>query len=62
MVTADQVISMIQAEMPNAEVNVNDLTGGGDHFEVTVVSEKICRTDPGKTASAGLPGRAISHV
>jgi stress-induced morphogen len=39
MVTADQVISMIQTEMPDAEVNVNDLTGGGDHFEVTVVSE-----------------------
>lgn len=41
MVTADQVISMIQAEMPDAEVNVNDLTGGGDHFEVTVVSDKF---------------------
>ncbi|NEQ47398.1 MAG: BolA family transcriptional regulator [Leptolyngbya sp. SIOISBB] len=38
MVTADQVISMIQAEMPDADVNVNDLTGGGDHLEVTVVS------------------------
>jgi len=41
MVTTDQVISMIQAEMPDAEVNVNDLTGGGDHLEVTVVSEKF---------------------
>ncbi|MEM6715854.1 MAG: BolA family transcriptional regulator [Cyanobacteria bacterium P01_D01_bin.6] len=39
MVTANQVISMIQAEMPDANVNVNDLTGGGDHLEVTVVSE-----------------------
>lgn len=39
MVTADQITSMIQTEMPDAEVNVNDLTGGGDHFEVTVVSE-----------------------
>lgn len=39
MVTADQVISMIQAELPDANVNVNDLTGGGDHLEVTVVSE-----------------------
>ena len=39
MVTADQVVSMIQTEMPDAEVKVNDLTGGGDHLEVTVVSE-----------------------
>ena len=39
MVTADQVVSMIQAEMSDAEVHVNDLTGGGDHFEVTVISE-----------------------
>ncbi|MGF1459022.1 MAG: BolA family protein [Leptolyngbyaceae cyanobacterium] len=39
MVTADQVISMIQSEMPDAEIKVNDLTGGGDHFEVTVVSK-----------------------
>lgn len=41
MVTADQVISMIQAEMPDAKVQVNDLTGGGDHLEVTVVSEQF---------------------
>ena len=41
MVTSEQVVSMIQAEMPDAEVQINDLTGGGDHFEVTVVSEKF---------------------
>jgi acid stress-induced BolA-like protein IbaG/YrbA len=41
MVTAEQVVSMIQAEMPGAEVQVNDLTGGGDHFEVTVVSDQF---------------------
>ena len=41
MVTADQIVSMIQAEMSDAEVRVNDLTGGGDHFEVTVVSTEF---------------------
>lgn len=41
MVTAEQVVSMIQAEMPDAQVQVNDLTGGGDHFEVTVVSDQF---------------------
>ena len=38
MVTSEQIESMIQAEMPDAQVQVNDLTGGGDHFEVTVIS------------------------
>ncbi|MDB9525370.1 BolA/IbaG family iron-sulfur metabolism protein [Oscillatoria sp. CS-180] len=41
MVTAEQVVSMIQAGIPDAEVKVNDLTGGGDHFEVTVVSNEF---------------------
>lgn len=41
MVTTEQVISMIQANMPDAEVQVNDLTGGGDHLEVTVVSSQF---------------------
>jgi acid stress-induced BolA-like protein IbaG/YrbA len=41
MVTAEQVVSMIQADLTDAEVHVNDLTGGGDHFEVTVVSSQF---------------------
>ena len=41
MVTAEQVVTMIQEEMPDAEVQVNDLTGGGDHFEVTVISKQF---------------------
>ena len=38
MVTADQIVTMIRADMPDADVRVNDLTGGGDHFDVTVIS------------------------
>ena len=38
MVTPEQIESMIQAELPDAQVQVHDLTGGGDHFEVTVIS------------------------
>ncbi|MEL6382744.1 MAG: BolA family transcriptional regulator [Cyanobacteria bacterium J06626_18] len=41
MVTQEQIVTMIQVEMPDAEVQVNDLTGGGDHFEVTVVSSQF---------------------
>ncbi len=38
MVSPDQVKSMIQAGIPDAEVQVQDLTGGGDHYQVVVIS------------------------
>ncbi|KGF73628.1 hypothetical protein DO97_16805 [Neosynechococcus sphagnicola sy1] len=38
MVSPDQVMTMIQAELPDAQIQVQDLTGGGDHYQVTVVS------------------------
>jgi len=44
MVQPDQVREAIQRALPDAEVLVEDLTGGGDHLQVKVVS----------TAFAGL--------
>lgn len=38
MVSPQQVEAMIKAEIPDAQVQVQDLTGGGDHYQVTVVS------------------------
>lgn len=38
MVSPDQVQSMIRAGLPDAEVQVQDLTGGSDHYQVVVVS------------------------
>lgn len=38
MVSLDQVKSMIQASLPDAQVTVEDLTGGGDHLQATVIS------------------------
>ena len=38
MVSPDQVQAMIQSGLPDAQVQVQDLTGGGDHYEVVVVS------------------------
>ncbi|NJL85610.1 MAG: BolA family transcriptional regulator [Leptolyngbyaceae cyanobacterium SM1_1_3] len=38
MISPDQVESMIQTGLPDADVEVQDLTGGGDHYQVTVVS------------------------
>ena len=36
--TPDDVRSRIQAALPDADVSVTDTTGGGDHFDATVVS------------------------
>jgi acid stress-induced BolA-like protein IbaG/YrbA len=38
MVSLDQVQSMIQATLPDAQVTIEDLTGGGDHLQATVIS------------------------
>jgi len=38
MVSPEQIEAMIKAEMPDAQIQVQDLTGGGDHYQVTVIS------------------------
>jgi acid stress-induced BolA-like protein IbaG/YrbA len=38
MISTSQVESMIRAAMPDAEVKIQDLTGGGDHYQAIVVS------------------------
>ncbi|HVN88246.1 MAG TPA: BolA/IbaG family iron-sulfur metabolism protein [Candidatus Binataceae bacterium] len=38
---AAEVKRMIEAGLPGAKVMVEDTTGGGDHFEALVVSEKF---------------------
>lgn len=38
MISPEQVKAMILAEMPDAQVEVQDLTGGGDHYQVSVIS------------------------
>lgn len=35
---AEEIQVIIQKAIPDAEVTVQDMTGGGDHFEVTVLS------------------------
>lgn len=39
MISPDQVEAMIKAGLPDAEVAVQDLTGGGDHYQVAIVSK-----------------------
>jgi len=38
MVTPSQVAEMIQTGLPDAKLKVDDLNGGGDHYQVRVVS------------------------
>jgi acid stress-induced BolA-like protein IbaG/YrbA len=41
MISPQQVEEMIKAAMPDAQVQVQDLTGGGDHYQVVVVSSQF---------------------
>jgi acid stress-induced BolA-like protein IbaG/YrbA len=41
MINPEDVKQMIQASLQNAEVYVQDLTGGGDHYQVTVISPEF---------------------
>lgn len=41
MVSPNQVEAMIKAGLPDAQVQVQDLTGGGDHYQVVVVSTQF---------------------
>ncbi len=41
MVSFQQVETMIQAQLPDAQVMLRDLTGGGDHLEAIVISSQF---------------------
>jgi stress-induced morphogen len=41
MPTASELQDRIAAALPGAEVSVEDLTGGGDHFRAEVVSDRF---------------------
>jgi acid stress-induced BolA-like protein IbaG/YrbA len=41
MISLQQVEALIKAEIPDAQVQVQDLTGGGDHLQAIVVSSQF---------------------
>lgn len=41
MITPGQVKEMIEVAIPDAQVEVQDLTGGGDHYQVVVISSQF---------------------
>lgn len=38
MVRPAEVEAMIKAQLPDAQIQLKDMTGGGDHYEAIVVS------------------------
>ena len=43
MPTTDEIKQRIEAAIPDARAEVEDWTGGGDHFRATVVSARVRR-------------------
>jgi stress-induced morphogen len=41
MPSTEQLRERIEAALPGAQVNVQDLTGGGDHFRAEVQSDRF---------------------
>ncbi|HYH59755.1 MAG TPA: BolA family transcriptional regulator [Thermoleophilaceae bacterium] len=41
MPTADELKQRIEAAIPGAQAEVQDLTGGGDHFRAEIVSDRF---------------------
>ena len=41
MINLTEVETLIKSQLPDAQVIVNDLTGGGDHLEAIVVSDEF---------------------
>ena len=38
MIALDEIIHLVKQAIPDAQVQVDDLTGGGDHFTIVVAS------------------------
>ena len=41
MLAPEELHAMVLAIVPGADVAVRDMTGGGDHFEVTIVTPRF---------------------
>ena len=46
MITPEEIRNRIQTALPDATVHVRDMTGGGDHYEVEVVSQAFAGVSP----------------
>ena len=46
MIAPEEIRSRIVGALPDAQVEVRDLTGGGDHYQVEVVSNAFAGKPP----------------
>jgi stress-induced morphogen len=44
--TPDDIRARIRTAIPDAEVSIRDTTGGGDHFDATVISAAFAGKGP----------------
>ncbi len=57
---ADEIVAMIRAGIPDAEVEITDLAGDGDHYAAKVVSRSFAgmtRVKQHQAVYAALGGR-----
>lgn len=41
MVTAEIIVQRLKAQLPSADIKARDLTGGGDHWSVTIKAQEF---------------------
>ncbi|MFQ5812940.1 MAG: BolA family protein [Anaerolineae bacterium] len=41
MISATEIEAALEKALPGATINIQDLTGGGDHFQVLVISQSF---------------------
>ena len=58
---ASDIETMIKAAIPDANVEIQDLAGDGDHFAATVTSAAFKGKIPRSAAPDGLCGAARPH-
>lgn len=57
---ADDIVNLIKAGLPDAEVRIEDLVGDGDHYSATVISTAFAgksRVQQHQMVYAALGGR-----
>ena len=45
-ISGEEIAARIKAAIEGAEVTVSDMTGGGDHYDVKVISDKFEGVSP----------------
>ena len=61
----DQIIALIRAALPDAEVSLDDLAGDGDHYAAHVISPSfrgLSRIQQHRMVFAALQGKAGTEL